>query len=299
MVDEDTRELVAHGTLHERSRDRRIHSPGKSADDQAVAHLLADAGHLVVDDPLRGPGGFEAGDVVEEALEHALAVLAVHDLGVELHAREALAGRLHGGDRSPGTRRGDREPCGRRGDAVAMRHPHRLLRRQASEEHRTLISDLEWGAPELAQAGALHRAAERLGHGLESVADAEDRHARVEERRIDRGSPLRVDAARAAGQHDRCGLLGEHLRHAHGVGHDLGVDVRLADSTGDELGVLGAEVDDEHGLRCGHSHDGSVVSAAARPLGPRRRRRGPKPRALRSVPQGWRPPRRGRASPRR
>ena len=41
------------------------------------------------------------------------------------------------------------------------------------------------------------------------------------------------------------GLAGQHLRHRHGVRDDLGVDARLADTSGDELGVLGAEVDDE------------------------------------------------------
>ena len=32
------------------------------------------------------------------------------------------------------------------------------------------------------------------------------------------------------------------------VVHDLGEDVQLADPAGDQLGVLGAEVDDEHGV---------------------------------------------------
>jgi len=35
------------------------------------------------------------------------------------------------------------------------------------------------------------------------------------------------------------------------VGHDLAVDVRLADPAGDQLGVLGAEVDDEDRVDAG------------------------------------------------
>ena len=43
------------------------------------------------------------------------------------------------------------------------------------------------------------------------------------------------------------------------VGHDLGVDVRLADAPGDELGVLGAEVDDEDRVELvGHVRDGAA-----------------------------------------
>ena len=41
------------------------------------------------------------------------------------------------------------------------------------------------------------------------------------------------------------GLPRQHVGDRHRVRHDLGVDPRLADAPRDELGVLGAEVDDE------------------------------------------------------
>ncbi len=50
------------------------------------------------------------------------------------------------------------------------------------------------------------------------------------------------------------------LIHGHRVGDDLGVDGRLADATGDELSVLGAEIDDEDGA------GGSRVHAPNRAL---------------------------------
>src|SRR5690606_29644384 len=43
------------------------------------------------------------------------------------------------------------------------------------------------------------------------------------------------------------GVLGDDLLDRHGARHDLAVDPRLADATGDELGVLRAEVDDQDG----------------------------------------------------
>ena len=43
--------------------------------------------------------GVQPGDVVEEVLENALAVLAVQDLGMELHARQTATAVLEGGHR--------------------------------------------------------------------------------------------------------------------------------------------------------------------------------------------------------
>ncbi len=57
-------------------------------------------------------------------------------------------------------------------------------------------------------------------------------------------------------------VLGEDLRRRHGVGDDLAVDARLADAPGDELGVLGAEVDDQDGaVGAGRAHRSATTSA--------------------------------------
>ena len=53
--------------------------------------------------------------------------------------------------------------------------------------------------------------------------------------------------------------LGRELADALGrdvVPHDLAVDVLLADAAGDELGVLRAEVEDQHALGGGAAIDG-------------------------------------------
>ncbi len=44
------------------------------------------------------------------------------------------------------------------------------------------------------------------------------------------------------------GLLGQQVGDRHRVRHDLAVDLRLAHAARDELGVLRAVVDDEHGV---------------------------------------------------
>ncbi len=66
-------------------------------------------------------------------------------------------------------------------------------------------------------------------------------------RRIERRRAVDVDALRAARQDDRRRLALGDLGGGDPVRDDLGVDLQLADPAGDQLGVLGAEVDDEDG----------------------------------------------------
>ena len=87
--------------------------------------------------------------------------------------------------------------------------------------------------------------AQSPGHDLEAVADAQHRHPGVEDGRVHAGGALGVDRRRAAGEDDGGGAGGEHVLRRHGVRDDLGVDAGFAHAAGDELGVLGAEVDDE------------------------------------------------------
>ena len=95
------------------------------------------------------------------------------------------------------------------------------------------------------------RAAERLGHRLEAVADAEHRHTEVEQRGIQLRSAVGVHAGRPAGQHDGLRILGLDLLDARGVRDDLRIHPRLADAAGDQLRVLRAEVDHQDGAgRC-------------------------------------------------
>lgn len=132
-----------------------------------------------------------------------------------------------------------------------MRHPDRVLRRDALEQGGAAPRDGQRGAAVLARAGVVDGAAERLGHQLEAVAHAEDRHAGLEDRAVELRRALFVDRRGAAGEDDRLGVLGEHLGDRHAARHDLAVDPGLTHPTGDELGVLGTEVDDQDGVGLG------------------------------------------------
>ena len=75
--------------MHERGGDGGVDAAGEAADHAARADLRADAVDLLGDDVAAVPVGGEARGLVQEVLEHALAVVGVLDLGVPLHAVEA------------------------------------------------------------------------------------------------------------------------------------------------------------------------------------------------------------------
>ena len=200
-------------------------------------------------------------------------------------ARRRCAGRRPR-TRRPGCRAVDAvtaKPGGRLGDRVEVAHPHLLVvgwsRRTARRRRRSTV---EVGAAVLAPAGLGDVAAEVAGEELGAVADAEDRDA---ERRRRPGrspgapstwtdfGPPREDQRRRPAR----GQLGGGDR----VGHDLAVDVRLADPAGDELGVLGAEVDDEDGPVLGGDRVGRRLMRGPR-RAPRRARPSGTPSASRS-----------------
>ena len=98
---------------------------------------------------------------------------------------------------------------------------------------------------------AFDLAAELRRHRLLAVADAENRHARLvdrsrRQRRVvieHRGRPAREDHALRPHRPERLVRLLER--------HDLAIDLVLADPSGDELGHLRAEIDDQDGVAVG------------------------------------------------
>ena len=103
------------------------------------------------------------------------------------------------------------------------------------------------------------------GEELMAVADAEDRHAEIVDRPIDRRAGRRGDARRPARDDDpaRAPEVGGGTVD---VGHD-GVNAQLANAAGDEVAVLAARVEDDdlvHGQR-GASVDAPASAPAGRP----------------------------------
>ena len=96
----------------------------------------------------------------------------------------------------------------------------------------------------------LDRDAHRLADQLHAVADAQDRHAQLEDRRIAVRSAGLVNAGRAAGEDDRQRIeLADSFR-GDVVADDPREGMMLANPARDELDVLGAEIEDEDGSFC-------------------------------------------------
>ena len=180
VVDEDAGEPVADGALHERGGDRgvdaagqRRRSPGPSP---TCSRIALD---LLLDDVDHRPGRAAAGDLVQEVLEHLLAVLGVQHLGVPLHAGQPRLDVLERRDR--GHRRSTASTVNPSGAAVTESpwDIHTVCSAGRSASRVPASATVTAGAAVLPGTGVRDLAAEPLGHQLEAVAHAEHRHAGV------------------------------------------------------------------------------------------------------------------------
>ena len=171
------------------------------------------------------------------------------DFRMPLHAIQ-LAGLIgHGGNRCAFGMREHREACRSLLNGHAMAHPRGLLGGGVGKNALGIINR-GLGLAIFAQGGLIHLAAELVGHDLEAVADAEHRNTGLEYHSIyGRRAGLEY-GSRATGQNNRLRILGQDLVNGHGMRDQFRVDAGLAYAAGDELGVLGAEVDDKHRTVC-------------------------------------------------
>ena len=171
------------------------------------------------------------------------------DFRMPLHAIQ-LAGLIgHGGNRCAFGMREHREACRSLLNGHAMAHPRGLLGGGVGKNALGIINR-GLGLAIFAQGGLIHLAAELVGHDLEAVADAEHRNTGLEYLSIYGRSTGLEYGGRATGQNNRLRILGQDLVNGHGMRDQFRVDAGLAYAAGDELGVLGTEVDDKHRTVC-------------------------------------------------
>ena len=163
-----------------------------------VADLRADPLDLLVDHRRRRPDLLAAGDLAQEALEDLGAVRGVHDLGVELDPVETALDRLERGDGRARAGGEGLEARRRLEHAVAVAHPRLLLGRETREEAAAGAGQVQGRAAELAGLGALDPAAQRQGHRLHPVADAQ--HRDTERRAARCAAPARRPRRRTPGR---------------------------------------------------------------------------------------------------
>src|SRR3989442_2294962 len=121
----------------------------------------------------------------------------------------------------------------------------------------------------LAVRAAIDGPSHQLGHELQPVTDAEDRHDQLEDLRIDHRRAGLLDAVGAAGEDDALAPEGADLLERHRAGMELAIDVQLADPSGDQLRVLRPEVEDQD-LFCmdvGHPALQEAAQCSGKPAG--------------------------------
>jgi hypothetical protein len=110
---------------------------------------------------------------------------------------------------------------------------------------RMSLAELNVSSAVFAAFGGLHLATERVSDPLHAVAYSQNRDVEFQYAGVALGGVLIVDGAGAAGKDDPGGGIGANFVYRCGAREDGGEDLLLADATGDELGVLAAEIEDD------------------------------------------------------
>jgi hypothetical protein len=96
VIDEYTRQRIPYGPVHQCGGDRGVHPTGQPADQLAALSLSPDCGDRFLDHIRGSPIGPDAGDLMQEAAQHLLAMRRMHHLGVVLHTRQPPINVLEG-----------------------------------------------------------------------------------------------------------------------------------------------------------------------------------------------------------
>ena len=187
VVDEDAGELVADGAVDQRRGHGRVDAAAESAQTTPrLADPRADAAHLALDEVLHRPVGLARGRRGRGSSRRiSRAARRVHDLGMELHAEAApRRDRANAATGELALCASARQP----GGSASTRSPwliHTGVTASAVEagEEIAVVVDRQLGRPVLAPLGARHPAAAELREDAHAVADAEHRHAELEQRR--------------------------------------------------------------------------------------------------------------------
>jgi len=177
------------------------------------------------------------------------------NLGVELDAVKATLGIPDGCSRGIGGMGQDGKAGRQLGYSVAMAHPHRRLRLEAGEEGLELV-DPKDGRPVFPPGPSLHLASQESSQQLMPVADAQEGNPGLQEFRVaTRGLGL-VDAMGPPRKDDALRTVSQDSLQGGVAGEDLAIDLALPHLAGDQLAILGAEVQHQDTLFGMRAHRG-------------------------------------------
>src|SRR5262249_52065850 len=248
MIDEHAGELTSDRFMNQHRGDGAVDAARQPADHAAFSHPLADFLDRLVLEGAHCPVAAEASDLSHEIAQKRRAVRRVHDFEVELRRVKFALVVADDGYRRIGRCAEDLEALWQGSDPVTVAHPHRVFLTFApgALEQRRVLGDRHFGASKFTMMATLDLAAELLRHHLLAITDAEQWHASVvhhlrrERRVLVENGGWTTGKNHCLGLHFAEGFFGLLERH------DLAIDLLLPDPARDELGNLGAEIDDQN-----------------------------------------------------
>lgn len=195
-------------------------------------------------------------------------MLGVGHFRVELHAVVAADVVVHASDRAAWGAGQNVEVARHLGDLVTVAHPHVQAQHAVvvnvvfdAVEQAALADNVHAGITELTQVGTFYLAAHLLGHGLHAVANTQHRHIQVKHGLRSARAVGFVDRLGAAGKDDaaRVEFADRFIVHVERV--QFAVHADFAHAAGDQLGVLGTEIEDQDAVSVnveGHDSISSV-----------------------------------------
>ena len=247
VVYEHAGQLLADGLGQHGSQHGGIDAAGQGAEHLAAADALFQGLDVVLHEGVHFPVAGAAADVVHEVVQHLLALSGVEHLGVELDGVQPLFLVLSCGYRAVDGVGSDFEAGRSLLDIVVVAHPADGGGLHIGE-HLAAVVHEDLGLAVLALRSAADMAAQQVHHELTAVADAQHRYAPAEDLGVDGGRILQIDAVGASGEDDALGVLRLDDGQVRLIGIDLTVDIILADAARDELIVLAAKVQHDHGF---------------------------------------------------
>ena len=213
VVDEDARQLVADGLVHEERRDRGVDAARERAEHALAPDSRADPLDLLLDDGGGRPGRRDVRDLVEEVLQDVLpeAACARPRGGTARRTAAARDPRTRRSASRATTRSRPRPPAARSPSRGGSSRPSARAEGRGRARTRSSRSSV---FPNSETSGAVDGAAEIARHELHPVADAERRDAEHKDRRVDLGRAVRVHRCRPAGEDERGGIRAARSRRA-------------------------------------------------------------------------------------
>ena len=259
VVHKDAGQAVADGFVQECRCDGGVHAAAQAEDDASIADLLLDFAAGAIDEGFHRPIGFAAADAVHKVGQNLAAAWCVDHFGMELQAVDVALGvaddrvwRVFGFSKRT-------EAGGEFGDFVAVAVPDIQCCRKFVEEGAFRVA-FEFSRAVFAFGRALDLAAESVGDELHAVADAEHGDAEIVDFAVHLRRLGRVNARWTAREDDSRGLqLGDGGRFGV-VRNDLRVDLTFPNAAGDDLCVLGTEIQNEDFISGGLLRHGVLLS---------------------------------------